>query len=71
MTARNELLRYARDRRALTGREVAHMVNMPESRISKLENGATVSEGTLTRYFDAGLITRDERIEALVGKAAA
>jgi transcriptional regulator with XRE-family HTH domain len=71
MHDRHKLIRLARTRRGLTHREVAQLVDVPEARISKLENGKQpVTEATLQKYRSADLITRDEQIAALLGEAA-
>ena len=66
MKNRNQLLRSARLRAGKTGAEVASLVGYGETRISKLENAAHVSEHVLLRYERAGLLSREERIEGLL-----
>lgn len=57
MHSPNELLLHARTRLGLTGHEMAVKVGIAESRISKLENGATVTKQTMQRYIDAGVVS--------------
>lgn len=68
MIDRHELLRTARHRKGLVGREVAAMVHIDHPHIYGFENGTRlVTDATIKRYLEAGLITRDEAINALVG----
>ena len=70
MTDRQHLIRTARARKGITGHAVAYMVNTPASNIYAMESGANgVGDGMIRRYLDAGLITREEAIAALIGPA--
>jgi transcriptional regulator with XRE-family HTH domain len=73
MHARNILVREARTAKGKSGREVARLVNMTESMVSKLENGhLPVTDETLGRYFRAEIITAEQLTDALrVDKDAA
>lgn len=71
MTNRNQFLRHARERSGLLGREVAYKLGLSESRVYRLEGEATVTEDTLRKYEEAGLISRPERIALLIGDEAA
>lgn len=69
MYDRHALLRHARERAGLVAREVAYRIDTDANRVYGLEAGRlTVTEDVLQRYADAELITREERIAALLGE---
>lgn len=68
MTARNQLLRTAREASGKKAHEVAALVQCDTGRLYKLENGTLpVTEETIRRYLAADLISRAEATEALLG----
>ena len=68
MNHRADLLRSARKRHQMTCLQVAMVTQLDPSRISHIENGRRpATEATIRRYLGAGLITREEAINALVG----
>ena len=65
-------MRAARKNAGLTIREVAAMVHAGESQISNWERGInTPAILAVTRYIDAGLLTRADAAAALLGVDAA